>query len=161
MELRRLRPQRVHPLEETSMYTSRGARSTYSRHSCRPLRLSASSSCTPPRGCPPSPFSRQSFTLSFLKTTPHLACAWRACGGAVGAASFFPFAPRSATVNEAWTGSGSVYWRRCQVSSTICNRSSSPVYWFNIQYGSWVRCVTGRCRCTFEARACACIERTM
>lgn len=78
----------------------------------------------------------------FLKTTPHLACALENRGGAVGAASFFPFAPRSATENEAWTGSGSVYWQRCQVSSTICNRSS-PVYWFNIQYGLWVRCVTG------------------
>lgn len=37
--------------------------------------------------------------------------------------------------------------RRCQVSSTICNRSSSPVYWFNIQYASLVQCVTQRHRC--------------
>lgn len=97
----------------------------------------------------------QSFTLSFLNHSSSGVLGER--GGAVGTASF-PFA-RSATVNEAWTGSGSgyVYWRRCQVSSTICNRSSSPVYWFNIQYGLWVRCVTGRCRCTFRARACTCI----
>lgn len=126
------------PARRISVYTSRSACSILSTHMSA-LSFIRFQFLHPSTVSHPHSFLPTIFCPLFLKTTPHLACALENRNGAVGAVSFFPFAPRSATENKAWTGS--VYWQRCQVSSTICNRSS-PVYWFNIQYGLWVRCIT-------------------
>lgn len=103
-----------------------------------------------------------SCTLSSLN---HSVPEWRCRRG------FLPLHAQNAAVSELRIGLATVYrwrqrwrrrrrwWRRCcQVSSTICNHFSSPVYWFNIQYASLVQCVTQRCRCG-QRRVCERIHR--